>query len=239
MRERQAQTLLQFATDGPMNLYQVWQSIPKDNRSVRSSYQKAVAFLMTHHLIRVKETGSWFGGRSKKVYQLTVDGFLEILRLNTASSDIKKAINSNKDILPEYFELWDSFEQLDVGDTAIKLVRYAAKKLQSGLPSFPERIENRDPTLSDWLPRLAIYPYQALIEGSISQGEAQRWHRMLLAVPKAEQLFVSTLKWIIASHESGMKSYSKALETHYKLRQALVTARWMSAVVHSGKFPAS
>jgi hypothetical protein len=239
MRERQIQTLLQFATNGPMNMYQVWHSIPKASRSSRSSYQKAVDFLLRVGLIRVRESKSWYGKRSQKIYQLTIEGFLEILKLNNLWQNLEKTISSNKEILPEYFDMWESFKQFNVENVAIKLVRYAARKLQNGLPSFPERIEDRTPTLRDWLPRLAIYPYQALIEEVISQGEAQRWHRMLLAVPKAEQLYVSTLKWIVASHESGMKSYSKALEVHYKYKQALASAKWMSAIIRSKKHSVS
>jgi hypothetical protein len=198
-----------------------------------------VGSLLRVGLIKVKESKSWYGRRSERIYQLTIEGFLEILKQNTTWQDLEKTIGSNKQILPEYFEMWESFKQCKVGDVARKLVSYAAQKLRHGLPSFPERIENRTPTLTDWLPRLAIYPYQALIEGVISQGEAQRWHRMLLAVPKAERLYIGTLKWIVTAHESGMKSYSKALEVHYKYKQALATAKWVAAMIRSRKHSVS
>jgi hypothetical protein len=62
---------------------------------------------------------------------------------------------------------------------------------------------------------------------------------MLLAVPKAERLYIGTLKWIVTAHESGMKSYSKALEVHYKYKQALATAKWVAAMIRSRKHSVS
>jgi predicted transcriptional regulator len=237
MKKRQNQTLLQLAMNGPMNVYQVWRSIPGTNRGSRSSYQKAVNSLLKIGFIKVKESKPWYGGRSEKAYQLAIEGFLQVLREKEAQQNIDKIINSNKEILPEYLGLWDGFKQFEVREVAMKLLEYAVRRLQQGLPSFPERIQNRKPTVGDWLARLAIFPYDALLEGVLNQEEAERWQQMLISAPKAEELYLSTLKWMVESHKSAMESFSRALTTHNQLKYWSESTRQIVEIIEKIQDP--
>jgi len=64
-----------------MNLYQMWNSISGDDKGRRSSYQKAVNFLLKEGFIKIKENRPWFGGRSQKIYEPTFPGLLEYLAI--------------------------------------------------------------------------------------------------------------------------------------------------------------
>lgn len=220
MKNRQQQTLKQLALKGPMNTYQIWKSVLKQDRGPKSAYRKTVNSLLKKGLLVIKESKSWYGKRTENIYGLTLQGLFKVLKIEAMWQRIDEVVAANKELVPVFFELWPEFERFKVKDIAVKLLRDAVNKLRDqGIPSFPEKIEGRRPTLGDWLPRLAVYPYDAMLEGTLSREEAKRWHRILLE-PKVERLYVDTLKWMVDSHRSAMEAFSEALEKHHELKRA-------------------
>lgn len=238
---RKHEALELLAKKGPMNVYQVWkwfQETRKTSKGSRSAYQKAVNSLMKEGYVNVKKSKAWYGGRTMKVYGITVEGFLEALKEKTLWGHIDQIVSSNKQLMPEYFEFWDTLKRLKADDVGVKLLAYAIEKLKRGVPTFPEQIEGRKPTLRDWLPRAAIYPYDAMLEGVLSRMETSRFLRAILEDDKAEKLYVDTLKWIIRSHKSAMESFSGALEKHRELKYWLDKTRRVVEIIENIQDPA-
>ena len=203
--------LEKLALKRPLTIYALNKITSYSTSTIHASIHK----LMMQNLVKKGEKG----------YSLTVAGLVRVLQNKATWECIDEIAISNKKLLPEYFDLWQTFEGMNVKEIAVKLLKYGIGKLSSGLPAFPEQINGRKPTFKDWLPRLAIYPYDALLEGVLNKEETDLWHLMLLEDPRAEKLFVSTLKWMITSHKSGMESFSRALEKHHELKYLYETIK--------------
>jgi len=204
-----------------MNVYQIWSSLDKDHRGSRSSYQKAASILLRERLIGVKEKAPWFGKRIETTYGLTTEGLIYILcnEEKWCKDRMTDIARNNRDLAPDFLGLWYRFRETKVEDIAFKVLLRAAKKLNTNPPSFPEQIDGRNPTASDWLPRLAILPYDAIQEKKLTMNEAERWYDMILEESRAEKLYSSTLRWVIDSHRSAMQGFSKALERHEEAKR--------------------
>jgi len=176
-----------------------------------STIHASVHRLMRQNLVKREENG----------YVLTVAGLVKVLQDRTLWKHIDDIVISNKKLMPEYFGLWDFFGRMNVKEIAVRLLDYAVKKLSFGIPSFPEQIEGRKPTFKDWLPKLAIYPYDAMLEGILTEAEAYYWHQMVIQDPKAEKLFLDTLTWVYESHKSASETWRKCIETHQKYKREL------------------
>jgi len=211
-----------LAVRGPLNVYQIWNSAKETLRArkgPRSAYQKAINSLMKEGYVRIKGSKAWYGkNRTVKIYEITAEGLLEALKDKNLWGHIDEIAVSNEQLLPEYFGFWQTLKHMKADDIGAKLLAYAVEKLRSGIPTFPEKIDGRKPTLRDWLPRLAIYPWSALLEQILTPEEANRFTTAILEDPKAEKLYTDTLHWIIDSHKSAVESFSKALEKYYELK---------------------
>jgi hypothetical protein len=178
-----------------------------------TGYSTSTIFDSIHQLIKQKLVK-----QQKKGYSVTIAGLICVLQKEEAWESVDTIVFSNMKLFPQYFGLWDVFKRYNVKDIAILLLRFAVAKLSSGVPAFPEKIDGRKPTLEDWLPRFAIYPYEALINGYIHEDDAERWLDMLIEVPEAEKIYINTLQWMITSHKSAMESFSRALEVYKEIK---------------------
>jgi len=175
--------------------------------------------------------------KAKNGYRLTVTGLIEILQEEALWERLDKIVSSNKETLPEYFGLWDAFKKLKVDDIAVKLLKYAVRKLSSAVPTYPEEINDRKPTLKDWLPRMAIYPYDAMLEKVITQEETDRWLDMILEEPKAEKLYLDTLTWMYESHKVSTEKWMQAIEKYHELKTWHSRSKRVVAILKSIKDP--
>jgi len=197
--------------EAPLTIYSLNKITGYSTSTIHASIHK----LMRQNLVKRNENG----------YMLKVAGLVKVLQDKALWEHIDEIAISNKSLMPEYFELWDTFERINVKEIAVRLLRYAVRKLSLGIPSFPEQIEGRKPTFEDWLPRLAIYPYDAMLEGILTEDEAHHWHQILLQDPKAEKLFLDTLTWMYESHKSASETWRKLVEMHQKLKRELTKVR--------------
>jgi len=214
--KKQLTVLRYIAENGPAIEYQL-----KKHAEVSSfTAHQAPNILLKKGLLKAKPRGKARTGKTIKVYNITLEGLFEVLKEKSAWENIDEIISFNERLLPEYFGFWKTLKRLKIDDVGVKLLAYAIEKLRHGIPTFPEKIEDRKPTLRDWLPRLAIYPYDAMLERVLTPEEALRFHRAILEDDRAEKLYVDTLKWVIDSHKSATKAFSKALEKHHELKRA-------------------
>lgn len=234
---KQLEVLCWIAKNGPATEYELTKHAGEIKVSSFTAHQ-APNRLAEKGLLKAEPRGKARTGKTIKVYGLTVEGFLEVLKEKQAWANIDKIISSNEQLLPGYFGLWKKFIEMKVDDVAVKLLAYVVERLQKGIPTFPEKIEGRKPTLKDWLPRLAIYPYDAMLDGVLSQEEVLRFHRVILGDDRAEKLYVDTLKWIIDSHKSAMESFSAALEKHHEVKYWFEKARRVVEIIENIREPA-
>lgn len=225
MQKRQQQALKQLALKGPMNTYQIWKSVPKEDRGHKSAYRKTVNSLHNKGLVAVKETKPWPGKRTKNVYKLTIKGLSTTLEKEDLWQHMDEIATANEELAPEYFGLWSTFRRFKVEDIAAKLLRDVVHRLQQGVPTFPEKINDRTPTLRDWLPRLAIWPYDAMLEGVLTEREAYQFHTAIIMDGKAEKFYLEVLNWIRESHEAASETWAKAIEKHNRLKEELQKLR--------------
>jgi len=203
--------LEKLASEAPLTIYGL---------NKMTGYSTSTIHATIHRLMR-----QGIVKRDEKGYMLTVAGLVKVLQDKALWEHINDIAISNKSVMPEYFELWDVFESMNVKKIAVRLLEHAVRKLSLGIPSFPEQIEGRKPTFKDWLPRLAIYPYDAMLEGILTEAEAHHWHQILLEDLKAEKLFLDTLTWMYESHKSASETWWKLVEMHQKLKRELTKAR--------------
>jgi hypothetical protein len=219
---RKNESLQLLATKGPLNVYQIWNSFEKAHgtpKGKRSAYEKAINSLMKDGYVRIGKTTAWYGkNRTVKTFQITVEGLLEALKDDKLWGSIDEVAQKNEQLLPEYFGLWKKFKEMKKDDIAIKLFTYAVTKLQKGIPSFPEKIEGRKPTLHDWLVRMAIYPWQAQVEQVLTEEEALDFLSVILTDERAEKLYVDTFNWMIDAHRSAQKSFEAALKKYNEVK---------------------
>ena len=227
MQIRQRQTLRQLALKGSMNTYQIWKSVPKEERGEYSAYQKAVNSLLNKGLLAVKETKPWHGKRTENVYKLTLKGLFTTLEKEEMWRHIHQIATANKELAPEYFGLWPTFRRLKIEEIAVKLLRYVVHRLRQGVPTFPEKIDDRKPTLRDWLPRLAIWPYDAMLEGVLTEREAFKFHTAIIMDKEAEKFYLGVLNWIRESHKVASETWAKAIEKHNQLKEELQKLRYI------------
>lgn len=224
-----------------MNVYQIWHSIEEDLRTPkgpRSAYQKAINSLMKEGYVRIKGTTAWYGkNRTVKTYEITVEGLLEALKDDKLWGAIDEIAEKNAQLLPEYFGLWKKFKELKVYDVAVKLFIYAVTKLQKGIPSFPEKIDGRKPTLRDWLVRSAIYPWQAHVDGCLTEQEAKTFLRVILMDERAEKLYVGTFQWMIDAHRSAMESFESALKKYEEMKYWIDVGKRVVKLLETNKAP--
>lgn len=221
MQKRQQQAIKQLALKGPMNTYQIWKSVPREDRGHKSAYRKTVNSLLNKGLVAVKETKLWPGKRTKNVYKLTIKGLFSTLEKEDMWQHIDEIAAANRELAPEYFGLWPMFRRFKIEEIAVKLLRYVVRRLRQGVPTFPEKIEERKPTLRDWLPRLAIWPYDAILEGVLTKREAYKFHTAIIQDSKAEKFYLEVLNWIRESHKDASETWTKAIETHNRLKEQL------------------
>ena len=215
--------LKRLALEGPLTIYALNKITGYSTSTIHASIHK----LMQQNLVKRVENG----------FMLTVGGLVRGLQDKPLWKHIDDIATSNKSLMPEYFELWGTFERMNVKEIAVKLLRYAVGKLSSGVPSFPEQIDGRKPTFKDWLPRLAIYPYDAMLEGVLTKDQTDRWHCMLLEDSKAEKLFLDTLTWMYESHKSASETWWRSIEVHRKLKTEFDRARRLTTILANVKDP--
>jgi len=215
--------LKKLAFKAPLTIY----ALNKITGYSTSTIHASVHRLMQQNLVKREENG----------YVLTVAGLVKVLQDRTLWKHINDIVISNKNLMPEYFGLWDSFGRMNVKEIAVRLLGYAIRKLSLGIPSFPEQIEGRKPTFKDWLPRLAIYPYDALVEGALTKDKVDRWHCMLLEDSKAEKLLLDTLTWMYEAHKSAGETWRRSIEVHRKLKTEFDRARRLSTILANFKDP--
>jgi DNA-binding PadR family transcriptional regulator len=238
LRKNEALQLL--AVKGPMNVYQIWNALKETSRAPkspkRSAYQKAINSLMKEGYVRIDKTTAWYGkNRTVKTYQITIEGLLEALKDDKLWGAIDEIAEKNEQLLPEYFGLWKKFKEMKKDDIAVKLFTYAVTKLQQGIPSFPEKIENRKPTLRDWLPRMAIYPWEAQVEQVLTEKEALAFLSVILTDERADKLYVDTLQWITDSYRSGLKSFEDALKKYKEVKYGVDVAKQVVKLLETDK----
>ena len=196
--------LEKLAFEAPLTIYSLNKITGYSTSTIHASIHRS----MRQNLVK----------RDEKGYMLTVAGLIKVLQDKAVWENINDIAISNKSLMPEYFELWDTFERMNVKEIAVRLLRYVVRKLSLGIPSFPEQIEGRKPTFEDWLPKLAIYPYDAMLEGILTEDEAYHWHQMLFKEPKAEKLFLDTLTWMYESHEAASEIWRQGIQKHHELK---------------------
>jgi len=235
-REREALQL--FALTGPMNPRQVWKTATKEKRGSEgslSSYQKAVDLLWQDGYIRVKESVPWYGKRrSKKTYEITTEGLLEVLQDEDLWKEIDRLAKAQSKNFPETFGAWTTYKQIGAVSIATKLLRYSVKKLAAGKPTYPEKLGRRTPTLRDWLVRSSILPEY----GVLSTDEHKKWIDLLLMNEKARNLYLDTMRWMYESHKTSAESWGKAYEGFLNLTSWVEASHRLKAIVSEVKDPA-
>jgi DNA-binding PadR family transcriptional regulator len=240
--QRKNEALQLLAAKGPMNVYQIWNSLKETSRAPkspkRSAYQKAINSLMKEGYVRINKTTAWYGkNRTVKTYQITIEGLLEALKDDKSWGAIDEIAEKNEQLLPEYFGLWKKFKEMKKDDIAVKLFTYAVTKLQRGIPSFPDKIEGRNPTLHDWLVRMAIYPWQAQVEQVLTEKEALDFLSVILTDERAEKLYVGTFQWMIDAHRSTLKSFEDALKKFNEVKGLVDFAKRVVQLLETSKTP--
>ena len=233
--KKQNTILKWIAQNGPATEYQ----LTKEKSLGLSSFvaHQATGQLAEKGLLSTQTKGKARTGKTIKQYKLTLNGFLEVTKEKEAWEKMDQIIAANVELLPEYFGLWGKFKQAKVDDIAYTLLSYTLERLKRGVPSFPERIDGRKPTVRDWLPRLAIYPWEAYADNFLTQKEAAAFLFVILADENAEKLYVSTLQWLIDAHRSTMQSFENVLQKYKELKQQPIVGRRYIDVLTSDKTP--
>jgi hypothetical protein len=149
------------------------------------------------------------------LYNLTFEGLLTILQHEEDLwNQIDRIVEAQKDLLPEYFELWGTFKRNRVEDIAVKLLRKAVEILSKGKPNFPERIDGCEPTLRDWFVRMAIYPPEPDL---LTREELRRWWLNLLD-DRFYNLVIGVIEWMLEAHKRGVEIWSQAREAVRKAK---------------------
>jgi len=234
--KKQLAVLHWIAENGPATEYELTKHVKEIGISSFIAHQ-APNLLEEKGLLKAEPKGKARTGKTIKMYKLTVEGFLEVLKEKKSWKHVDKIVQSNEQLLPEYFGLWKKFKDMKADDAAFKLLAYAVQKLQYGIPTFPERIENRKPTLRDWLPRLAIYPWDAVVDHVLTEQEATSFLQVILEDSKAQELYASTLEWMIDSHRSAMESFQKALEKYNDLKHWFDVGKRVVEILETDKKP--
>lgn len=216
-------TIEKLAFEAPITIYRLNKETGYSTSTIHASIHK----MIDNDLVE----------RTKNGYRLTATGLIKVLQEEAVWEQFDKIVSSNKETLSDYFELWDTFKKFKVDRVAVKLLKYAIRKLSSAIPTYPEKIDGRKPTLKDWLPRLAIYPYEAMLEEIITREEADRWFDMVLEVPKAEKLYLNTLTWMDESHRASAKIWRQAIEKYHELKAWHSRSKRVAAIVESIKDP--
>jgi len=149
-------------------------------------------------------------GSPAPLYGITVEGLLVALLQEEIWNEIDKIAFAQKDLLPEYFGLWETFEKEDVQDVALKLLKYSIEKLRSGIPTFPEKLNGKKPKLKDWLVRSSIFPEF----GVLTNEELKRWMQSSLVNDGFYNIFLETATWMYQSHKDSAESWG---ELRYKI----------------------
>ncbi|MCW4045875.1 MAG: hypothetical protein NWE94_10215 [Candidatus Bathyarchaeota archaeon] len=224
-----------IALHGPATEYQ----LTKEKELGISGFvaHQATGQLAEKRLLSAEAKGKARTGKTIKQYRLTLEGFVEVMKAKDSWAHVDQIIAVNAGMLPEYFGLWSKFKQAGVDNVACTLLSFALERLRSGLPSFPEKINGRKPTLRDWLPRLAIYPWEAYVNRVLSQKEATAFLLVLLEDEEAESLYVSTLQWLADSHRSAMESFNAVLQKYRELKQHKTAGKRFLTLLTSNKPP--
>lgn len=190
-----------LAFEAPLTMYAMNKMTGYSTSTIHGSIHR----LMKKNLVK----------RGDKGFVLTVAGLVKVLQDEAIWEHIDKIVASNKAAIPEYFELWDAFKKMKVDDIAIKLLRYAVKKLGSGIPTYPERIEGRKPTLRDWLVRASTFPEV----GVLTEEEHARWLDAVVADNRVYEIYLGTTKWLYESHRASAETWGKLLEVTQKAKR--------------------
>jgi len=216
LTEKQLAILKWIAENGATTEYQLTKQ--KEIGISDFTAHQAPNLLVKKGLLKSEPKGKARTGKTIKTYQLTIEGLFEVLKETSVWGHIDNIISVNEQLLPEYFGLWKKFKEMKVDDVAAKLFTYTITKLQEGVPSFPKNIGNRKPTLRDWLPRMAIYPWDALNDKTLTEQETKAFLRVIIADERANKLYVDTLQWMIDSYRSAMQGYKYALKKYKEVK---------------------
>jgi len=189
-----------------MNIHQLWKSFPKEDRGYKSAYSRSVDSLVKAGYLRVIESEPWPGERRKRTYQITLMGYMEVLKQDSMWQCIGEVADNNKEILPEYFELWNHFRKTGIEEIAKKLHKYAIEKLREGLPSFPNEVNGRKPTLKEWLIKSSIFPEA----GVLDRDENRLWTTSIIRNEKSYRIYLETIKWMYRAHYKAIKNWQDA-----------------------------
>ena len=164
----------------------------------------------------VQQVGSRVSkGREIPLYNLTPKGLVTILQHEEDLwESMDEIVVAQRDVLPEYFGLWDTFKRNRVEDIAIKLLKNAVEKLSVGIPNFPERIDGREPTLRDWLVKMAIYPPDPEL---LTKDEMRRWWFNLLD-DRFYNRVIEVIEWMLEAHKHGVEVWTQAKDAVQKMK---------------------
>lgn len=158
------------------------------------------------------------GERSSKgsvvpTYGLTFKGLIAILAEDANIWDkIDDVVHKQHDVLPEYFELWDSFGKLDVKDIALKNMKYAVNVMKNGKPFFPYVIDGRYPTSRDF-----FLAYAVCLPTDASMSDEQRWIGAALSEKRLYDLIIHVLKWFYEAHKRSAGIWKKQYDEWSKV----------------------
>lgn len=205
--------LKNLAFKAPLTIY----ALNKITGYSTSTIHASVHRLMRQNLVK----------RYEKGYTLGVAGLVKLLQDEAMWEHIDKVAALNKEMIPEYFELWNTFKKLKVNDIATKLLKYSVKKLVSGIPTYPERIEGRKPTLKDWLVRMSIFPEV----GVLTKEEHARWFDAVIADNRIYEIYLGTIKWMFESHKATSEVWKKTYEVTVKAKRWAEAKQRLEAIV--------
>ncbi len=232
---KQHKILVYISMNGPTTEYQ----LTKEKRLGLSSFvaHQATGVLAEKGLLKAKDRGKARTGKTIREYTLTLNGLVEILKDAQAYGHLDRLASVNEELMPEYFRLWPMFVRCGLDGIAAKILAYTVEKLLRGLPGVPATINGRKATLRDWLPRSAIYPFEAQVDGAITKEEAVKFVSGIVVDDEAASFYDETLQWVVDGFRSAKESFELYLNSFRQLRKNFEASRRLYDLLRTDKSP--
>ncbi|MGH9909695.1 MAG: hypothetical protein ACRD32_03565 [Nitrososphaerales archaeon] len=154
-------------------------------------------------------------GSAVPSYGLTFKGLIAIMASDAGIwDDIDEMVRKQRNLLPEYFDLWDSFARLEVKDIAVMNLKHAVDILKNSKPIFPYVIDGRAPTMKDF-----FLAYAVCLPSDASDNDEKRWIKAAVSDKQLYNMIMHVMKWFYESYTRSAGIWKKQYDEWSKARK--------------------